>query len=640
MRDLGIPDPAIDQAADPALRERLVEVREWVIEAWHEAQTARETGPNPRKREWQMNWDAYWGRVDGSGKADWQANERLPTVADYVERFVAAMREALTAAGGEFYRFEDALGRSGQLESLVKRIMDAALAHCSSNVTGQHVAFPAVFANAVKAGCMSRIALAVTWREGRLRIDNVDAREIYHDPTGQGLYRLRRQHVDLHRLHRLKAILGPDGQPLYDGAAIDRLVGGIGADQEVVVEKERMSGHGQQTDSTRRRPVEILEFLGTILARDGSLIAENQLVVLANMTEVIRGPAPNPFWHGMDWIVCSPLLQVPFSVDGRSYVEAFAQLTSLFQEFTNLVLDTVRLQGIPSYQIWPELLETPAQAKELFPGKMFLADPDTPPGVDFVKKIETGNVPPQLFAVWESIQQLLRESASQNELRLGRLADKSNITATEIDAATSGSNTLVQHIAEDLETNIVAPAITLAWYTLLQHLDLSSDRELIGEIGPDATQMIVAQREDLRKQSFRLRASGISGMLRLASERRAILQLLEVLGRSDLLAQQFLADYSLARLIDQLLRTLRLDIEQLRKTPQERSAELGQAGAPGIPAANVGVPSDAQPQLPVNLARASALRTARGTPPGTDPTAGLPRGAGGRSGTGPTPSGR
>jgi hypothetical protein len=608
--------------SEPDLASRRDEVREWVLEAYHEAKQARETGPNPRKLQYQQNYDAYWGRIPSAGKQAWQADQRLPTVADHVERFVAAIREAL-GASADWYNFFDPLGKNERLEAIAKSITDAGLAHCSQNVTGQHIGFIPVFANGIKAGCMANPAWSVTWSDGRLRIESVDSRELLFDPSGQGLYRLRVRNVDLHRIQRLKALYA-DGEPLYDHAAIDRLVGGIGADAEETLEKERAAGHGKETGG-RRRPVRLIEFLGTILARDGSILAENQLVVLANETEVIRGPSRNPFWHGMDWIVSSPLIDVPFSVEGRTYVESFAQLTDLYIEFTNLLLDGIRLEVIPAYQLWPEALDQPqALADGITPGKLLQASEDWSPDQDFVKKIDMGALPPQAFTVWEAISQLVREASAQNELRLGRLADKSNITATEIETASAGGNVLVKHIAEGIEQNLLSPIVELAWYTILQHLDDSSDEELLGEIGPDTVRMVIAQREDLRRQSFRLRATGISGTLALAQEARRLLATLEVISRSDLLTQQFLVDFSLARTLEALLRAMRVDASRLRKTNEERAAATGQSlpvggGVPGAP------PPDANPTLPVNVQRGAALRVPRGTPPGGAPGGRLPQ---------------
>jgi hypothetical protein len=320
------------------------------------------------------------------------------------------------------------------------------------------------------------------------------------------------------------------------------------------------------------------------------------------------------------------VIEVPFSVDGRSYVESFAQLSRLFVDFTNLLLDGVQTQAISPYMIWPDILQDPQQARDgMYPGKMFLADETAPPGQKFIERIETGQLPPQVFSVWEAISQLLRESASQNELRLGRLAEKSNITATEIQSAEQGSNVLVQHIAEGLDQNVLSPVLELAWYTTLQHLDESSNPELLAEIGEAAVSMLTARRDEIRRQSFRLRATGLSGMLALAQERRALIAALQMIGQSDLLAQQFLRDFSLARTLEQLFRSMRIDAQALRKTPEEIAVQ--QSGAPVVPSA--GGPMDVVPPVPVNVERAQALRTPRlGRAP-------MPAGGGGRSDAGP-----
>jgi hypothetical protein len=63
-----------------------------------QAKSARNSGSNPRDVVWEANWNRYWGRYDTSDKAEWQSKHVMPESPQFVDRWAAAMREALDAA--------------------------------------------------------------------------------------------------------------------------------------------------------------------------------------------------------------------------------------------------------------------------------------------------------------------------------------------------------------------------------------------------------------------------------------------------------------------------------------------------------------------------------------------------------------
>jgi hypothetical protein len=598
------PPPVEDSEGEMAFREEMKptpkmdpgELRDILTILLEEARSTRQTGPENRDDQWRMNWDAYWARFDDSKKANWQASERLPDVSNFVERFVASLRAALTAAGEEWYRFEDPLDKDATLESIVKKVVDYGMSRCGRNSTGQEVDFVAQFAKGIKAGCMNMPAFAITWRNDRLAIDPVDAREMYYDPTGRGMYRFREYRVDRWELKKLAQQKTGTGKFLFDNEAIDRVVSSD--PHEDKQEKERQTGVSQQTADNTRKPYRLQEFYGTLIDREGNLIGENQLVIMVNSDEIIRGNEDNPFWHGMDWIVSSPLIEVLGSPYGRTYVESFAQLAATFRHFTNLIMDAIHATAMPAYMAWPEKLKDAAELNNgIHPGKVFIADEDAQIGEQPIAMIDTGNISPAAFSAWEAIRGMLREAASQNEIRMGQLTGKTHVSATEIDSASAGTDSLVEHLAEDIETNLLSPILELSWITMLQHLDPAKDPWLRHELGEDVVDAIVNQRREFKNRTFRLRATGISGLLRQQRERRGIVGFLQVIAQSDLLIQALQADYSIARMVEGLMRSFGIDIQQVKKTPQEQMAPPPGAMMPGMPA-GPGAPGAMAPSAP------------------------------------------
>src|SRR6266850_7613526 len=82
-----------------------------------EAKNARLSGMNPRDAKWQQNIDLYWNRYDTSQKAAWQAKEVMPEVPMYVDRFAAAMKDALDT--GPFYTVKDPFDQEGDMAKAI-----------------------------------------------------------------------------------------------------------------------------------------------------------------------------------------------------------------------------------------------------------------------------------------------------------------------------------------------------------------------------------------------------------------------------------------------------------------------------------------------------------------------------------------
>lgn len=539
---------------------------------WDEAREARASGPHPRDPVWSANWDAYWSRYDAGKKAEWQAQSVMPEVPNFVDRFVASLRVALTQAA-RFFEIRDLSNRKGLLTPLMTRFVEVLLERSGTNTSGQPIGFESTFGEAMKAGAMMMIAGAVSIKDGRVRVEAVDPREIYLDPKGRGLYRIRHQEKDFSEVQSWKKMKDSRGRALYKNKVIDKLASHIV--EENKLEREMSSGHGQGKGGVWRKPIMVDEYLCTIIDLDGKMIAKNQLIVVANEKFIIRGPEKNPFWHGKDWIVVTPTIQVPFSVYGRSYVEGFRQLADTFTEITNLIIDSGFSSAIKAHMVWEAALADTNQIQDgIAPGLTITADEDWPPGQDFVKSIESGDFSAALIPIWQAMKAELREGAGANELSLGQVPPKGDITATEIDASTAGSNTLNASLARDVDTTWLSPILELVFMTGLQHFDPEKDPELAAELGEELSAMIVAARQDLRSRKFSFVADGLSSAIRRGSKLKSLLGALNVIGGSETLARAFLQNHSIEKLIEQLLLLFDIDPKTLEKTEQEKKIDL------------------------------------------------------------------
>lgn len=562
---------------DPELLQRLLTMIE-------ESRQGREGGDFPRDQIWRENWDAYWGRFDWSHKAPWQSKQHLPECSNFVERFVASLRTAFTQTGSAAFTVDDPLDPGNALTDDVKRFTWALLDRSGTGPAGHVLSFTSTFGEALKNGCMAQVALAVSWRRNRVVVDCVDPFEVYLDPTRRGRYRVRRFERDRDQLLELRDEVDSEGESIWNVEAIEMLASG--RDEEGKVDKERATGSTQEITHNEREAVLLHEILYEDYDEDGRYRGKT-LAVVGNQRVVIRGPEENPFMHGEDWNITAPLIRVPQSVYGRSYMESFASLANTFIEFTNLLLDATHTSAMRAFVAWPSAMEDPTQLDEgIHPNKLFIADDDNEQvGKAFIQAIELGSLPADAVTVWRQLRSMLNESASQSEVALGQLAPKSDTTATEIQASQTSQSALINSIAADIE-DVIDILLRIVYYTGIQHYDPETDADLAAELGPELSAMIVAQREELLTRKFKFRFRGITGAIERARRMRGLLGFLNIVGGNEILAKAFLQKYSLSKLVDELLRDFGIDPARIEKDEQERMMEMLEkvqavGGAPG-----------------------------------------------------------
>ena len=555
-----------------------------------EAEQARKGGLNPRDDQWEMNLNWYWRRQDFSRKAGWQAKEVMPEVSGFVDRFAAALKEALVATPSGFYTVTHPAGETSGIGDAVKRAMDVWLSKCGTNQLGQPLGFPAVFEEQAKLGSLIACCSTVTWKNdvpgGRVAIESFDPRNLWLDHTYRGLYRVRQIDIDKHDLIQLAKSADKGGAGSgWNVQAVKDMVDGLAVDS--IQKQEELTGHGAEVSSTRK-PVSIDEYLATVVGRDGRVLAENALMVVANGKHLIRGPVVNPFWHGTDWIVYAPLITTPLSVYGKAYVEDFGHLAQTFNNMTNLILDAVQTSSIRAFAVVPTMLSDPSQVNEgLSPNKMFRLQDGMQPD-DFFKALELGNLPPESVQVWQALKSELMEAAARNEIGMGQLAPNSRTSATEIQSTQQSTSAVVRSVAQTIETRYLNLVLDRGWKTGFQHVS-ASDPVIQQAIGPDLFGALMSRRKELVKQPFTFNAGGISALIQKNTMLRNLMQLFQIMGQSDLLMQAFLAVASPEKTMRLLFELGDVDLSKISMSEQEKM--MRQFMAPQMQQPMVGPPT-------------------------------------------------
>lgn len=548
-----------------------------------EARQAREGGPNPRDDVWRKNWDRYWGRYDFSDKADWQAQHAMPEVPQFVDRWASAMREALDPMG-EWFSIVDAGEQDTELVPHIKRAMEAILTRCGVTADGHRVDFSSVFEDQMKLAAIMMGCGSVTWKDddqtgGWVSVDTVDPREVYLDPKGRNLYRWRRYEIDKHELLMMAEATDDDGNDIYNIDKIRELQ--AYDDQERREERERATGHGEGEPSANRHTITIDEWLCTLLMPDGSVPAVNSLIVVANDRHIIRGPEANPFWHGKDWIVATPMVSVPMSVYGRSYMEDWTEVSDAFVEMTNLILDSTFMSAVRSFVAAPDMLKNPRQLNEgVTPGKVFELE-DGVQAADFIKEIELGSLGADVIRVWESLKNEMREGAKLSQMSLGQLPSGDRHSATMAAQVEQSGNSMIRSMARTIEVRWLEVVLTQVWQVALQHMDFL---ELTNELGQATAEMLNNHREEFANRKIRFRVTGISGLIDRQNKLQNLMSLLQVVGQNDVLMQALMQETSPDKLVSVLFQLHGVDINDIRlseREQQQRAAVRGNQAAAG-----------------------------------------------------------
>ena len=394
---------------------------------FNEAENSRQAGYNNREDIWRANWDRYWARYDESGKADWQNKTVMPESAMFVDRWAAAMREALDRQS-EWFTVVDSAGKPSQLGIHITTTMKAILSRCSRTPDGNVADFSSIFEDQMKLGSLMACSAAVTWQsdkdapDGWVRVDTVDPREVYFDPRGRGLYRIRSYEIDKYELMHDARESNENGEDIYDFDELFKLISN--ENEDVQKWRETSTGAGRPTgEQPGRSPIKMQEFYGTVIMDDGTVVAQDELLILANDDHLIRGPEANPFRHNRDWIVFTPMISVPLSVYGRTYMENWSAVADAFVELTQLILDGTWTSTMKAFVVNPELLDDPTQLAEgISPNKLFETSEDVDNLKRFIAEIDLGTLPQEAMAVWTALKNELREGAMLSELSLGNLA--------------------------------------------------------------------------------------------------------------------------------------------------------------------------------------------------------------------------
>lgn len=610
-----------------------------VLQTWN---NESEDGRRRRDDQWTENWNTYWQKYDFSNKAPHQFRMTLPEGTMFVERFSAAMKEALVRAG-EFFTVEIPAAMrprdpySGDLGIFIRTVINYWLDRCGQWLPDGAKNFNAVFEDAIKNGSLMLMALSVTWEEvtrdvvtydavggietdpetglkrigpprglgrerraiGQVAIKVEDPRRIWFDPTGRGLYRRRRYTLDGWQLQKLKEQKNSKGQPVWDAEAIDRLGPSGGVDYRHELERQDTTQEMQQHANKIRRACTIDEYLCNVLDWDGKLLMENALVIMADSKEIIRGPEPNPYLHGRDWVIATPLIRVPGFPYGRSFMEVWGSVVAAYTEFFNVMLDSALRAAVNAQAGDITQFEDPSQVQNgIAPGTFLQTVEGADPRI-LLTEVSLGRFYPELTNVLSHLKSVAQEGAAMNDIIMGQVVPGRR-TASEVQQISQSAAALIRSMAQTIEDNLLSSCLEMVWYTSLQYMDATNSPDLVDST-PEELRWVLDLPAEVRKQMFAgqitVKVRGISGLMARELQRQAMLTATGIVFQSRDVTQIALQNFDVLNFVKKIFDGFGVDTteyfvppssEQMRQTQQMfqeepvTNAVAGVGSGPGV----------------------------------------------------------
>jgi hypothetical protein len=383
-----------------------------------------------------------------------------------------------------------------------------------------------------------------------------------------------------------------------------------------------------ESEVSARGLVRVYEFWGTVIDKQGNVIARNVYCTVANDKHLLQKLTDNPFWHQRSPFVVAPLLREPHSVYHRGAYDDAAQLNIAYSELFNLILDggAAAVWGIK--ELRQAALEDPSQVSDgISHGDTLLVKEDWPANIPAVNVVRTGAVPQDAGAVLEMLDREFNGAAFTNDLKLGQMPSK-QVRATEVVEASQSHAMTLDSIVNDLENTGLRPVLWLAWCNIMQFLPHMSTTRTIAAIGDELTMQLTGMDENARRQLMTTEGAfnvfGMSGLITRARDLQRLLPMLDFIMKSSILAPAFIQKYDPTKLLDYILKLGEVDLKDVQLDPSSAPQAAAPGAMPGtMPGAPMGMPREGGgPAMPAG--GGAALPGAQNRPAG--PAGQVPQG--------------
>jgi hypothetical protein len=572
-----------------------------------------------------LNFQVYHLEQDFSHKIQGQSREFVGKQSAAVEQLSSFVMQALVDVGDWFsMEVQPGIEKPAIQADEAKKMLSNDLKHCD---------FITIVGDLMKLGLLQSIMIAKPHGEYKERgffyseakempdgqfkdvlkrksvsywkpkIDTVRAEDFYPDPSGNGLYFGQDIEMDFHTVKAMS-----EGEnAVYSRDMVDEIQAAYILSDMNEARKAQETGQNVST-SYNRRKVKITEFWGTLVNRDGEVIEENCMWTIADDRYLIQKPTGNPFWHNQIPYISAPLTRVPNSVWHKSPMDGATRLNIALNELFNLMLDDGMNSVHGLKQVRTDYLEDETQISNgIRAGLALKVNSQCPPGVKVVEPLIMGGMTSETLNVYNMTNSEFSLMALTNDLRMGVLPNRA-VKATEVVEASQSITGVMTGITKTLESTVIEPMLYQIWANRLQHMDDAYYPELKSMVGQERADEIMAMSPAQRFaeciDGYQFKVFGISSILAKGKEFKKVVAALQTISADPSLNEAFQQEYSMQKLLGVFLKSLDLNVDQIRLNRDEK-AQLDaqqQAAAQAMAAQS----PDMQSQIPQATAQESA----------------------------------
>lgn len=429
-----------------------------------------------------------------------------------------------------------------------------------------------------------------TWE---LDFRRVRAQDYYPDPTGNKLYEIEEMEQDLHIVKQR----AKDG--MYSMEAVNRLSASNYEDVERQNYKRRETDQ-QETDNSYRPKVQIIEYWGDIVSKDGELLYENIVLTIGNERELIRKPTANPLWHKQTPYTVTPLIEVDGAVWPIALMDAPSRHLHVWTELFNLCMDGAFKHVHNVSQIRDGELSNPEQVADgIKPGTKLKVKSTLPPGAKVMEPLEETSVPNDAMNMLNMLENEFQQSSLSSALRSGGLPHRA-VKATEVVEQSQSINNTFNGMTKNIEASHIPGELEMATMMIAQNWDMIAKEIFISLFGDKrGTELYRMDAQDVFVsvvQGFAYRVHGITQALTKAQDFQKITTALQTIGNAPMLTESFVAQYDPKKILNELLKALNIDTEKIKlnQTQSEMIEQPQGGGAPQPGTAPNAAPAPAQ----------------------------------------------
>lgn len=546
----------------------------------------------------QMNFDCYNLKQDYSHKQRGQSKEFLSKQAMATEQLTSFLQQGLTDQG-DWYGIEAQPGLTPD-EILIK---PDEMEKLLSWQLGKNK-FPVFYNDKLKLGLLGSLMICKiggkyvkkaefearpsdndlsgkknqlykkTKDVWQLDMSLVRQEDYFPDPSGRGLYEIQRITIDWHELKEFAEKANEVDPGTFDLEAINNMA--PNEDDWQKTKKARETGQFP-TYSQYRKVVTLYECWGTLMKQStGEVLMHNCVSAIDTQGNVIRKPKKNPFWHGESPFVASPIIRVPTSVWHKALMDAGTRHNYSLNELYNLMLDGGMLEVYGIKQLHSSWLEDPTQVSNgIPPGSTLLVNSQCPPGGKALERVDTGSLTADGFNMFSLVDREFQQSALTNDSRLGSIPQRS-VKATEIVASNQSLTGILNGIVKIIEENDVCPILRKSWLVMAQHMNDLDSPVVASMLGKDRARQIASMtQEELfagTAEKMVYNVFGLSMTLNKIQDFRKIQALLQSIGASPQMMQEFMRKYSMTKLLGEIVKSLDIDETKILTDDSEKAA--------------------------------------------------------------------